>query len=88
MKLKAEAYYHFLYAEYLLPGSISPESFLKEIRIVAKNDLASRLYRLTDDPAWRESEEYGKLAGFGLTYLQEFMEGYGEFRIEQETMQT
>ena len=84
MKLKAEAYYHFLYAQYFLPGSISPECFLKEIRIVAKNDLATRLYRLSGDPAWQTGEEYGKLAGFGLSYLQEFMEGYGGLRKEQD----
>lgn len=73
-----------LYAEYFLPGIITPESFLKEIRMVAENELADRIYQPTFDPGWREREEYEKLAGFGLIYLAESMAGYGDFKRENE----
>ena len=84
LKLKAEPYYHFLYAEYLMTGILTPERFLKEIRIVAENDLSIRLHRLIDDPAGKESEEYRKLAGFGLAHLAEFVEGYGDFKKKDQ----
>lgn len=85
LRLKAEAYCHFLYVEYFLPGSISPATFLEEIRVVANNKLATRIHLLSLDAGWRESSEYKLLFGFELNYLQEFLEGYAEFKKEHET---
>lgn len=82
LRLKADAYSHFLYVEYFLPGSLSPATFLEEIRIVSTNKLSARLYLLTLDRDWRESSEFKLLSGYELNHLHDFLEHYSEFKKE------
>lgn len=84
LKLQAEPYYHFLYVEYFLPGHLSAQSFLEEIRIVAKNKLATQIYVLTINLQWKDCRDYALLSEYGLVYLDEFLEGYADFIKESE----
>jgi hypothetical protein len=78
-------YYHFLHAEYFLSGILSPESLLEDIRVVAANKQATRIYLLSFDAAWRESSKYKLLSAYELNYLAEFLQGYAEFKRANET---
>ena len=84
LKLKAESYFHFLYDKCFLPGIITAQNFLEEIRIVSESKLSLRIHQLTNDPNWIQNDEYDQLSEFGLVYLLDFMAGYANFLQENE----
>lgn len=83
LKLKAEPYYVFVYEEYLLTRRVTPETFLEEIRNVAKNDLSMSLYKLSTMPDPCSSELYATLNEYNLLFLDPFLTYYPEFEKDQ-----
>ena len=81
LKLLAEPYYNFCYYFLFIQEKITPELFLKELKIVVNNACSLRLSNLVNKRLlnYKKDKEYLLLKKLGLQFLDVFLENYHTF---------
>ncbi|EOR93039.1 hypothetical protein ADIARSV_3795 [Arcticibacter svalbardensis MN12-7] len=84
LNLNAEPYYEFIYEHLFLEGTICAEDLLKEIRIVANNQLASKLHAVALNNEIIKKVEFQDLWNYKLRFIYMFITEYKAFVEEKE----